>query len=170
MSFLWCVAGFAGVLFAAFGGPKIVYETVKTKYHQFREVNRLVESRYKSLATIVWVSCSMIAKMYWLNVVQWANTVIEHVDSKNIIVSYVVHGKLYKMHLKMRRGPTQVLLVTDQNGEDVTDDVLPFLGPAQDWHGKFYTPSFWKREILNFEMATGIQKIFQENEKIDLSC
>jgi hypothetical protein len=169
MSLLLYVSGFAGILFAAFGGPRIVYETVKTKYHQFREVNHLVSSRYKSLATIIWVSCSMIAKMYWMNIVQWANTVVEHIDSKNVIISYVVHGKLYKMHVKMRRGPTQVLLVTDQNGDDVTDEVLPFFGPAQDWHGRSYTPSFWTRNLLNFEMASGEAKMFKENEKIDLS-
>lgn len=152
----------------AFDGHTIVKEAVVTKYKRFRQLNRLVETRYKTIGMVVWVSLSMVAKMYWLNFLHWANNSIEHIDHKTVVFSYVLNGKLYRMVVRPRRGPTNVLLVVDDQSNDVSDDVLPFMGPNQDWHGKEFTPSFWHNKSLTFELATGEQKTFTEHQKIEL--
>jgi hypothetical protein len=108
----------------------------------------------------------MIIKMYWMNFLHWANNSIEHVDNKTAIISYVLNGKLYRMVVKSKKGPSAVLLITDEESNDISDTILPFIGPYHDWHGKNYTPSFWNKKSLTFEFSNGEQKTFMENEVI----
>ena len=142
---------------------------IKSKYSRFRDLNGLVATRYKNACKIIWISLVMVAKMYWIQFLHWANSSVEHLDKKTAIISYVLNGKLYRIVVHQRRGPCSVLLVTDENGEDVSDIVLPFLGPNDDWHKKDFTPNFWQKESLNFELASGEQMSFSKDEKIHLT-
>jgi hypothetical protein len=158
----------AGLAIYALDGHTIAKEVVITKYRRFRELNKLVQTRYQTIGMILWVSLNMVAKMYWLNFLHWANNSIEHIDHKTVIVSYVINGKLYRMVERTKRGPTNVLLVIDQDSNDVSDTILPFMGPNQDWHGREFIPSFWGKQSLTFELASGEQKTFTTDEIIKL--
>lgn len=162
----WIILG-AGFLFFAFNGHNITKNYIVTKYRKFRKVNKLVETKYKTIGMILWVSISMIAKMYWLEFLQWANTSINY-KNKSVIISYTVNGKLYKIETKIKKGPDSVLLVMDENLEDITDEITPFLGINEDWHQNSFTPSFWNRKSLTFELDSGQHKTFLENEIINL--
>jgi hypothetical protein len=137
------------------------------KYRKFRELNKLVETRYKTIGMIVWVSICMIAKMWWLNFLHWANNAVEHIDKKTVVVSYMLNGKMYKIVTRPRRGPTGVLLICEGE-EDVSDLVMPFMGPNDDWHGFVFTPTFWGKESLTFYLSSGEQKTFSKEEPIQL--
>lgn len=147
-------------------GCKTVRKTMAKKWSQFREVNKLAETRYKGIFMIIWVSIHMIAKMYWMQFVQWANTSVKHIDNKNISISYVINGQLYTMIVRPARGPPTVLLVTDEKGEDVSDIILPYMGPTRDWHKRSFTPDFWGKERLVFEMANGCAKEIEKGQLI----
>lgn len=118
------------------------------------------------MGMILWISCKMIVKMYWLNFLQWINTSIQHVDKHTAIVSYVLNGRLYRIAVKERRGPCDILLVTDENDESVMDEIIPFYGPNYDWHGFRFTPQFWNKSKLHFELADGTSQTFEHNEDI----
>jgi len=157
-----------GVLIYSFDGHNIIKEGVITRYRKFRSLNNLVSTRYKTIGMILWVSCCMVAKMYWMNFLHWANNSIEYIDNRTAIISYVLNGKLYRMVVKAKKGPTNILLVFDSEQNDVTEQVVPFIGPAQNWHGNEFTPSFWNKKSLTFELANGDNKTFYENEKIEI--
>lgn len=146
----------------------VVKDNAIEKYKKFRELNKLVSTQYKTVAMILYVSLSMILKMYWINFLQWTNNSIEFLNKKDISVSYILHGKLYKVLLKYKKGPEVVLLVTDENNEDVTDLVVPYMGPNNDWHHNIFKPSFWNKKILNFELCSGDKLSFEENDNISL--
>jgi len=158
-----------GILIYAFDGHTIVKEAVLTRYRRFRELNKLVETRHRGTGMILWVSCCMVAKMYWINFLHWANNSIEHIDHRTSIVSYVLNGKLYRMVVNAKRGPVPVLMVRDDENNDVSDDILPFMGPGQDWHGQEYTPSFWQLNSLTFELTSGENRTFGRYEKIEIN-
>lgn len=143
-----------------------VRKTVSKKWSQFREVNKLAETRYKNIFMILWVSLHMIGKMYWMQFIQWANTSVKHIDKKNISVSYVINGHLHTMVVRPSRGPPPVLLVTDELGNDVSDVVLPYMGPSYDWHKRSFTPEFWGKERLVFEMSNGSTKTIEKDQLI----
>lgn len=138
----------------------IVENAVVSRYRRFRQLNKLVQLRYKSILSILWVSCCMVAKMYWIQFLQWANNTIEYRPDGSVFISYVLNGKLYKVHTTVQKGPSKVLLITDELSNDVTDLVLPFLGPNRDWHNSEFTPAFWNKESLSFELSSGEQKSF----------
>lgn len=168
MYLLYAIFFCIGLGIYALDGHTIVKESIIVRYRRFRQLNHLVESRYKTIGMILWVSVSMVAKMYWLNFLHWANNSIEHIDHKTAIVSYVLNGKLYRMVVRPRRGPTNVLLVTDEDHSDLSDLILPFMGPNQDWHNRQFTPDFWGKKSLSFELSTGDQKTFYQHDKIEI--
>ena len=142
-------------------------EHVVVKYRKFRQLNKLVETKYKTIGMILWVSLCMIAKMWWLNFLHWANNTLEHVDKKTVVVSYMLNGKMYRIVTRPKRGPSEVLLICEGD-EDVSDLVMPFMGPCDDWHGTPFTPSFWGKESLTFYLASGEQKTFTKDQEINL--
>ena len=71
-------------------------------------------------------------------------------------VSYVVGGKLYTMIVVPVRGPAPVIQIIDDNADDVTDKILPYMGPRYDWHGNDLDfSSVFDSKELTFNMATG---------------
>jgi len=51
-------------------------------------------------------------------------------------VYYKIKGRRYKILVQPERGPPPVTHITDNKGEDVTESVLPFMGPQYNWkHG-----------------------------------
>ena len=164
--------GLISVLFCGcllfFSFNSVVKDVIITRYQRFRQLNKLVETRYKTVWKIVWVSLTIVAKLYWINFLQWVNNTIEYSSNKTIILSYTLKGKLYKIFIQTGRGPARVLLVTDEQHEDVSDEVLPYIGPNQDWHNRELKPSFWNKESLTFELSTGESKTFDRDQTITI--
>ena len=77
---------------------------------------------------------------------------------------------IYKFIVKPRRGPSPILQVINDNKQDVTTDVLPFLGPNYDWHGNKLDSSFFNTKCLTFEMADGTTQCinFPDKNQADL--
>lgn len=158
---------FVGVFFYL-DGHHIVKDTAVVKWERFRRLNRLVSSNYKGCCTILWVSICMIAKSFWISTLQYLNNSIVQIDKKTYEVTYVISGKTYKMLVKPIRGPRKVLLVSDEKQEDVSYKIFPYLGPEENFHNKKFTPKFFKKKELIFELFSGEEKVFQENETIDI--
>jgi hypothetical protein len=143
-------------------------KTIKKKYSEFRDVNKLVETTDKNIFKILYISVSMIMKMYWMNFLQYINNSIEIVDNKTAIISYVWNGQKYRFVTHARRGPCDILSITDDLSNNITNEVLHFYGPSRDWHGNKFTPSFWKKRQLVFQMVDGECKTFSEKEVINI--
>lgn len=83
---------------------------------------------------------------------------------KNIYeVSYELNSKSYKMLITPYRGPQPVLQVIDGAGNDITDTVLPYLGPKFDWHGHPIKPSFFNTTSLTINWSNGTNTDFDED-------
>jgi archaellum component FlaF (FlaF/FlaG flagellin family) len=158
------------VLFYIFDGHKIITQMAIEKWRKFRQVNELVGTKYSSFSTIVWISLCLIAKMYWLNFLQWINgSIVYFLDKRTVLVSYVLKGKLYTIVIHVASGPSKVLMVLDESYTDISDQILPFLGPEQNWHSVEFRPSFWQKRKLIFEMYDGERKEFTQDQIIDLN-
>ena len=73
------------------------------------------------------------------------------------------------MIVKLNRGPSKVLLVSDEKHEDVSHLILPYLGPEENFHNYVFTPNFFDRKELVFELSNGVEKLFTHNQNIILS-
>jgi len=144
-------------------------EDITKNYNDFRELNSLVETRNKGFCKVLYVSMEMVCKKWWYDFAHWINNSIQRLDKHTSILTYHLDGRLYKIVLDHRKGPALVLLVTDENGDDVTDIVVPYLGPKRDWHKREFTSKFWGKKQLSFDLSTGENKTFVGEEVINLN-
>lgn len=139
------------------------------KYTDFRSINRLVSSQHSNLIRILFASLSIVFQLYWLKFIQFVNHTVEYTGKNTVIVNYVVDGKKYSFPSRLSKSPNPVIMVHDENLRDITELVFPFMGPYYDWHGNDFTPKFWNRASLTFELANGDSKTFASSETIELN-
>lgn len=160
--------GTLSVLSYSFDWHKQAYNGVVSKYQDFRRLNQLVATQYEGRMRIFWISSGMVAKMYWIKFLRWANSSIKHIDKKKVAIYYVLNGRLYAIVIKDHRGPPVVDKVLDKDGNDVSSTVLPYLGPNHDFHGQKFTPKFWGYKKLTFHLLMDENKTFYEEDVIVL--
>ena len=160
----------AFVLYSFFrlDGPSIITQAVITRYERFMGLYDLVSIRKVSRAMIVWICFKIIARSFYLNFIQYMNDSVVQLDKNTYEISYVLKGQLYKMLVKPLKGPAMILQVSDENLNDLTDIVLPYMGPKGDWHGFHLSPTFFRCNSLTFEFADGTEKTFFTEDQVKL--
>ena len=153
-------------IFCYLDGYSIVKNVVVVKYNKFKKINRLVSTNYKGFFVVLWISVCLIFKALWISFLQYINSSIIKIDGNKYILSYVIKGKLYKMVIKPVRGPSKVLLVSNEKHEDVSHNICPYLGPEENFHGCIYNPEFFKYNELVFELSNGCEHTFKNKENI----
>ena len=142
-------------------------KSVKEAYYNFRQLNQLVETQYSNPVKVLWVSSTIVGKMYWFRFLQWLNNSLNYRNDKTLELTYTYKEKLYKIITETGKGPSRILSVEDEKGVNITNTVLPYFGPNQDWHGREFKPVFWNCEKLIFELTnTSEKKIFDKNDTI----
>jgi hypothetical protein len=84
-------------------------------------------------------------------------------------LTYVINGRLYKMIVTPIRGPTPFMKISNDSEEDVTDIVLPYMGPRYDWHYREFTPSFFGYKSITFELSNGKKRTYEESESFSVN-
>lgn len=139
----------------------IVAQTAVTRYRKFRSLTNMVATKYESVGMILWISVCLITKASWISFLQYLNKSLVMKKGKNIYeLTYVINGKIYTIPLRHKRGPNDVLIVTDDDSNDMTTKVGRFLGPAESFHHFPMTPDYFDKDSLIFEMADGREKRF----------
>jgi hypothetical protein len=161
-------------LFLYFGGPKIV----KHKYGQVKQLYQLVSTKYKPTETknyktilkIIWYSCVILCQALYINILQYLNNSVKKLEnfSNTYEITYVLSGKTYKLIVAPKKGPKNVLQVIDDNNQDITHIIAPYLGPREDWHLSIFKPSFFNRKSMTFNLSNSDDITFGENEYIYL--
>ncbi len=143
-------------------------EDVKYRYRRWKSLNNLVSTQYKNGFMIAWISITILLKVVYYAFLQKINRTVQQTGMNKYEISYVIHGKVYKMVAKVRRGPRRVLQVIDEEDNDVTELIDPYLGPNGDFHNSYITPNFFSKEILIFNLGDGETKSFGAHEVISL--
>jgi hypothetical protein len=111
----------------------------------------------------------MVIQSLWISIIQYFNNTIVQLDANKYLVTYIIKGNTYKIIVKNKRGPRNVLLVSDETETDISDLIFPYLGPEENFHCQVYTPNFFGKKELIFELSNGCEKIFKTNENIVLN-
>lgn len=159
------------IIMGGFGyldGPRIVYNGVTSAYGKWKKLNNLVAISNKNKLKIILISLKMIIQVLYLSFIQYMNSSIRQINRNTYEISYVVRGKMYKMLLAPKRGPAPVLQVIDSGNNDVTTEIMGYMGPSYDWHGTTLTPKMLGYNTLTFELANGNEKSFDENAILDV--
>lgn len=118
-------------------------------YHN-KHHETVLDSIVHTVKTITWILYLCIYQRITRNIV-WVN-------KNEFDVHYVFADKLYKLRIKTKRGPCrgpQVLQAINEKDEDITEHILPYIGPYNDWHGLGYTPKDFNAEQITFNLNNG---------------
>lgn len=162
------VLGLVSTAFIYLGGHTIVKETVVEKYRKWKSLTKFVGSHYKSTFKIFYVSVNLICKALWLSFIQWANDSVRKIDRHRYELAYVIGGRYYKIIVKPRRGPSIINMVIDENDDDVTNLVAPYMEVPASIQNYSFTPQFFNRKELHFELSNGDNQTFGETDVINL--
>lgn len=154
--------------FFLFDGYQIITNTIVFQYKRWRQLNELVSYQYKNAFSIFWYSFILISKAFYLSFLQYMNNSIKKIDKNNYEISYLIDGKMYKMIVKPHKGPACILQVIDENNKDITDEIIPYLGPENDWHGRKFSSKDFKKKSLTFELGNGEERTFEEGEILNV--
>jgi hypothetical protein len=138
-------------------GLMILYEMNLAKYK-----NHHGAAMYKTVETIVTILYMMLYQKLWKNLVVVGPGVYD--------VLYTMNAKLYRIRIFHKRGPRgrKVLQVINEADEDVTTDIVPYLGPMEDFHGIAYKPQSLGHTQLTFNLNNGDTKTFGVEEPMRL--
>lgn len=157
-------------------------EIISEKYHKFQSLNRVVKTTHKNENAIkaniesFIESCKIALEMYWILFMQWCNSSVKWLNKNTFSVKYVLNGHEYIFISNSKRGPHKYYSIRTLNKDeknnmtekDVTDIILPYLGPKEDWHGRKFKPSFWNMDSLIFYDNLGRATLFEKDDVIDL--
>jgi hypothetical protein len=137
------------------GAHQVVCASVVDKYQKWNQVRVLSATQRTNRLAIAWMTFQMISSAVYISFLQYMNSTVKSVGRQTYIIAYVIAGKQYKMVIRPMRGASRVLQVSDEDSKDITSYVLPFMGPAYDWHGIPLTPQFFHAQSLTFEFGNG---------------
>ena len=91
-------------------------------------------------------------------------------------LSYFHNGHEYHILIPVIRGPRRIVRVTNGDMDDVTDEIKPYLGPNQDFHGFNFNnkygvaikPSMLNHDKLSFHTLLGDVLHFESEDTIHL--
>jgi hypothetical protein len=116
--------------------------------------------KVKMCCKLSYITTTTIAKFCYISFLQYMNSSIKKIGKNTYEITYIINGNLYKMIIVPKRGPSPILQISDENMNDVTDEIMAYLGPEFDWHGKKFSLEFFKKESLTFEFSDGTSKTF----------
>jgi len=145
---------------------KTIYNESLNLYRRWKNLNSLVSTKHSNYFKIVVNSILILSKSLYIQTVQYMDTTVKKIDGKNYEITYLIQGKIYKMVITPIRGPAPILQVRDEKDDDITEKILPYLGPRHDWHGCKFTAKNFGFEKITFELADGSAKVFEKNDTL----
>jgi hypothetical protein len=96
------------------------------------------------------------------------NNNIKKYDKKKYKLEYYLNDKKYIYIVKPIRGPSPFKYIQNDKLEDITNEILSYLGPRYDFMNIKYTPEFFGYNEIKFMLQNGDIITFKNNENIIL--
>ena len=122
-------------------------------YNKYVQLNEMVSTQYSNKLIILCVCSSIILKSLYLRLWLYLDNTVIRIDKNIYEITYIINGKIYKMIVKPKIGPPNVLLICDEYDNDVTSKICPYIGPNENFHCSEFTPSFFKTKSLTFHIS-----------------
>lgn len=150
---------------------KVVIEKLLKKW---KRINNLVATTETNGIMIQVISAKLSFLMLRDKITErYEKTNVRKITKGLYEVSYKIESRKYKMIVEPASGgPAPILQITNNLGEDVTGNVMEYMGPKYDWHlfyhsdNKEFIPcDFFNCDSLHFEMSDGDTQILYASGK-----
>lgn len=135
-------------------------DAIQKRYQKLKSLYSLVKTHHSQIRSIIWVMMCIIAKTMYLSIIQYFNNTLVQKDKNTYELTYTVAGSIYKMLIRVKRGPKKLINAFDHDGKDVTEIILSYLGPNEDFHHAIFTPDYFDKESITFHLSDGEEKSF----------
>jgi len=124
-------------------------------------------SNFKSKLKFLTISLGCSKIILYQRFLNYMDKRVEKISNDSYVITFPIENKLYKIVIDSPRGANNIMLISDENSEDVTDLILPYIGPNKDWFGnENLTPNFFNRKILYFECVDSNCYKLEGDEKL----
>ena len=107
-------------------------------------------------------------QLFYISFIQKITKNIQKIDKNSYELSYIINNKLYKLKLKIQKGPSPILQIINNDDDDITYKILPYLGPDYNLNGIKYTPRDFDTQELTYNLINGKTMTFKKNDIIEL--
>jgi hypothetical protein len=94
------------------------------------------------------------------------NNALVRTNKHTYELTYTVEGKIYRILLRVKRGPKKLIYAYDQDSNDITENLQMYLGPNDDFHHGTFTPDYFNKESITVHLADGDEKVFTRFQPI----
>lgn len=121
--------------------------------------------------------CNTIKKTGFNTCILWTKQVITNQIGKKIIemhhkyyvINYPYGIKWYKIIVPRNRSPCIIDTIHDENDNNITNDILQYMGPCHNFHGKEMTPNLLGYSELHIINIYGEKVVYKNNDIIDIN-
>jgi len=166
-----------GIILSLISKPFIVEQQ-----KNWTKLNSLVAVNHKYKINMYRVSIIMLLQSWYLNILQYLNSTIKKIKHNKYELTYNINGKIYKLLINIKKGPRTITSIYQDHGEvmdmdrkicynhteNLNDEILPFLGPCENFHGIIYTPKMFNKTSITFRMSNGKEFSFWNDTPIIL--
>ena len=148
--------------------PSIAINTYK-KYERaisfFRKKQGAGQITYGEKAALVYSFFALCFSVIYKSVVQYMYSNLRFNSSnKTYELDYIIEGTKYTLIINSTKSPCQILqIVNCDEDTDITDEIMPYLGQSNDWHGKVLTPDYFNLNSISFELANGKTVVYNSH-------
>lgn len=174
------------ILFLCVGGYDLLkYITIQTskKISNYKNMssimfrlNNNIHKSNKNKYKIIMLTLFLIFNSTYKSFIYYINSFpINKKSDKLYELTYYIKGNKYIFLIDItKKSENDVLQILDQDLNDCTDDIIPYIGPLGDFHKNEITPKYFNKTKLSFTLSDEntdigtIEKVFDENDFIKL--
>jgi len=160
--YIFCLFGITAIYLYRTDYHLVIKNITVQKYRRWKKLTNLVATTEKNSICVFFVSSKIIFYALYIAFLQYMNSTVRRIDRKTYEVTYVINGKIYKMNVKPKAGPSPIVRVSDELNNDVTSKILPYIGPEYNWHENKFTPVFFGFHSLTFLLSNGTIKKYND--------
>jgi len=101
---------------------------------------------------------------------QLLNKSIVKITKNKYELTYMLNNNMYKILVTTSIGPQpKIIQALNEVDDDITETIIPYLGPAGNFHGLKYKPTDFNIKILTLNMSDARELTFTANDEIVLT-
>jgi len=135
------------------------------KSRKWKELKTMVSGQYSSTYDIYRVSWQMILQATYQDILSFFDNRLEKKSKKMYELTYMVEGQMYKMPIKVRRGPSKIFSAEDEHGNCILLKLKQYRSPAGTIINPLVTPKYLGYEKIILNMT----KTFSGDEPITIN-
>ena len=139
-------------------------EWFKYKYGKWLDLLHMVRTRHSG-SMVYLISIKMLSQAAYADFLSVFDNRIRKIGKRSYEIQYYIEGKLYRLPVKVDRGPSKILTAVNNKEECVFLQIEEYISPDGSLNNMLVTPKFLGHESITISTFAD-DKTFLENEPI----